>query len=154
MSEQGAVEEMRLPEVAAPEDLGAATEEIEPIPRFKEDKGPFGSIPREVTEEELDQPGVKRLVLHIMDQLRDQVKELTEFRELYHKEHWKSGILEEKTKRSNSHDIVGVSCFVLIGPMFGCAINVWGTSPGIAIILFLTAGLLLLSGIFAKAVKL
>jgi hypothetical protein len=131
MSEQAAVEETRLPEVAAPEDLGTA-EEIEPISRFKDDKGPFGSIPREVTEEGLNQPGVKRLVLHIMDQLQDQVKELTEFRELYHEEHRKAGILEEKTKRSNSHDIVGVSYFVLIGPMFGCAINVWGTSPGIA----------------------
>jgi len=93
MSEQEAVEETRLPEVAAPEDLSAA-EEIEPIPRFKEDKGPFGSIPREVTEEELDQPGVKRLVLHIMDQLRDQVKELTEFRERFHEERRKSAILE------------------------------------------------------------
>ncbi|MGO9121036.1 MAG: hypothetical protein ACLQPD_25920 [Desulfomonilaceae bacterium] len=151
--EANPIGETKVAEVVAPEDLDTA-EVTDSTLRIKSPKAPFSLISREVREEELDQPGVKRLLIHLMDRLEERVGELKDFQNLYYAENRKSAILEEKVKRSRSHEIVSAACFVIVGPIFGVTITIWKTNPEMAYVLSAVGIALLASGILAKVVKL
>ena len=67
---------------------------------------PLSAIRREITEEELDNPATKRLIIGELDRLEGVVGSLAEYRESFHEADKEVGVLKERLKRTVAVDII------------------------------------------------
>ena len=71
---------------------------------------------RELTEAELEQPGVRLMLLDEVDRLDSEVSRLLEFREKYHSADKRAGLLEERHRHDVAVDLAyGVCMSIGVG---------------------------------------
>lgn len=112
----------------------------------------FSKVRRELSEEELSSPAVHRLLLDEIDQLEQQVVELSEFRDRFHKTDKEKAVLEERLRISIASEIIFGVCLTIGAALIGLTPFLWTTKPqghlslGIGIIL-------IIGGIISRAVR-
>lgn len=112
----------------------------------------FSKVRRELSEEELSSSAVHRLLLDELDQLEQQVVELSEFRDRFHKTDKEKAVLEERTRKSIASEIIFGLCLTVGAALIGLTPLLWDTKPqghislGIGVIL-------ITGGIISRAVR-
>ena len=111
----------------------------------------FRRIPRELTEEELANPAVQKLLVGNLDRLETEKEEYRLYMERFHEADKKVAVLEEKGKTKLALEILSGTCLTCGGLAIGQINALWPQPLGwIAVVL----GLVLLGGgIYAKKVK-
>lgn len=111
----------------------------------------FRRIPRELTEEELANPAVQKLLVGNLDRLEIEKEEYRAYMERFHEADKKVAVLEEKGKTKLALEILSGTCLTCGGLAIG-QINAPWPQPSVWIAVVL--GLVLLGGgIYAKKVK-
>ncbi len=112
----------------------------------------FSKVRRELSEEELSSPAVHRLLLDELDQLEQQVVELSDFRDRFHKTDKEKAVLEERIRKSIASEIIFGLCLTVGAALIGLTPFLWATKPqgplslGVGVIL-------IIGGIISRAVR-
>ena len=112
----------------------------------------FRRIPRELTEEDLANPAVLKLLVGNLDRLETEKEEYRIYMERFHEADKKVAVLEEKGKTKLTLEILSGTCLAFGGLAIGQINALWLPSPLTWIVGILGAGLLG-GGIYAKKVK-
>ncbi|HUU56533.1 MAG TPA: hypothetical protein VMW93_04255 [bacterium] len=103
----------------------------------------FAKIRRELTEEELSQSGVHKLILKEIERLERSEGETNIFREQFYEADKTSAVLKEKLKGVKKFDIIYSLSIAVGATMLGLTPGLWGKEPygyivlGIGILLIL-----------------
>lgn len=100
----------------------------EVVPASKPSR-PLSKLQRELKEEDLDSPGVKRLILAEIDRLEAALDEAKEFREKFYKADKEQAIAEERLKTNVSIDIIYGVCLSVGAAFLGLAPSFWKDQP-------------------------
>lgn len=112
----------------------------------------FSKLRRELSEDEISNPAVHRLLLDIQDQLESQVVELTAFEDKFHAADKERAVLQQKVAQHSAMEVMHGLCLALGGVFIGLAPLVWAPAQQPYGYLSAGAGVLLLIG--AVVVKL
>lgn len=112
----------------------------------------FTKVRRELSEEELSSPAAHRLLLDDLDRLEQQVVELSEFRERFHKTDKDKAVLKERIRTSIAFEIISCVCLTIGAALIGLTPFLWNTKP-LGHFSLLVGGILIICSIIAKAVK-
>lgn len=120
-----------------------------PMPKGKQ---AFQYITRELSDDDLTNPAVLKLLLEERDILANENAELKSYQAQFHETDKKVAVLEEKNKTHLVAEILSGVCFTIGAAMLGYAPVLWKSQPSgwIALVFGLV---LIIGGIFAKAVK-
>ena len=141
-----------------PEDIGDGSG----LPTSKE-KQAFQNITRELSDDDLTNPAVGKLLLDERDRLEienDELKKrlenendkLSNYREKFHEADKKVAVLQEKNKTHLATEIISAVCFTIGAVLIGYAPVLWKSQPSGWIALAL-GSILIIGGIVAKVVK-
>lgn len=109
-------------------------------------------LKRELTEEELAQAGVQKMLVEELEKAEDENVELRGYRERFHSVDKQLGIVSEKQRTRISVEIISGACLAAGAAALGFAPSVWGNPGGW---LSVVVGVLLTAlGIVAKAIRL
>ena len=112
----------------------------------------FDRITRELSDEELDSTGARKLLLDRLAQAEDQVAILNSFRARFHEADKQNGVFEEKLRTTKSHEAISIGCLAVGGAALGYAKNLWSYQP--AGWIALASGVVLIgAGIVAKVIR-
>lgn len=136
------------PSELAPEDTG--TEPIELSKR--KGRQAFRKVTRELSDEDLANPAVQRLLLDELDRLEVANEDLSSVRDQFHRADKRAAVLEEKLKVNVGFEILSGGCLAIGAAAMGLSRALWSTQPTGLIVLLLGA-VLIAVGIFAKVVK-
>ena len=89
----------------------------------------FKKLRRELSEEELSNPGTLRMILDQHDQLVEENDDLREIRERFHVCDKDAAVLRERLKKSNAQDIVLGATLVGGSLVLGHLPSLWSTQP-------------------------
>src|SRR5665647_1516759 len=89
----------------------------------------YSKVRRELSEEELQNPSVQRVLVNELDRLEDEVTESRHFREDFHKCDKAKAVLEAGKKQNIAVQIVKDVCFVVGGTLVGVAPSLWSNAP-------------------------
>lgn len=109
-------------------------------------------VRRELSEEELASPAVQRLLVEEVERLERDCVDLREYRDRYHAAEKEAEILEERSKKSLSGEIIFGVCLSVGAAAIGYAPAVWGQPPSgqIAIVFGVV---LIMAGIVSRIVQ-
>lgn len=111
------------------------------------------SARRDLSEKELNSPGVQQMLLDELALAEEQIADLNRFRDDFHRADKQVAVLEEKSKIVVSQEIISFMASALGGAAMGFFPSVWAT-PGGGGGLALAVGLgLLVAGVVAKVVR-
>ena len=130
-----------------PEDTGDA-------PGLSQKKGQraFQKITRELSDDDLANPAVQKILLDEKEQLEVENTELRSYREQFHLADKRVAVLEEKDKTYVAAEIVSGICLTVGAAMLGYAPSLWKFQPsGWLISVF--GAVLIIGGVVAKVVK-
>lgn len=116
-------------------------------------RGSFRDIRRQLTDEELKQTGVQKLVIEDFERAETECEALRAYVEMFHEADKRVGILTEKQKVDKGLEIITGVCLAGGGAIFSLAPSFWAvnTFQGIAA---LAIGTLFVAGsILAKVVQ-
>lgn len=120
-----------------------------PMPKGKQ---AFQNINRELSDDDLTNPAVGKLLLNELDRLESENAELKDYQEQFHEADKKVAVLQEKSKIHLATEILSGVCFTIGAAMIGYAPVLWKSQPsGWMVLVF--GSVLIFGGIFAKAVK-
>ena len=71
---------------------------------------PFANIKRELTEDELSNSAVIRLLISEYDRMERDLSRMQKYEELYHSKDKESAVLSEKVKTSTASDVIYTFC--------------------------------------------
>ena len=120
------------------------------------DRQVFRALRRQLSDEDLAQPGVQKLILHMLEQAEADRDEVESFRQRYHDSDKEVAILKEKGKSATAVDIaygVGTGAG---GAMIGAAFYFWGKDPPDDLagrVVFWFGLLLFVGGVLIKVIK-
>ena len=97
----------------------------------------FLRLRRELNEKELADPGVQRLILDDIERLRQEVTDLTEFREKYHAAARERAVLDEQLKQKPAVEILQDVAFGVGFFLMGLVHSAWNVRP---LMYFIVAG--------------
>jgi hypothetical protein len=114
----------------------------------------FKNITHALTDDDLKNPAVVRLILDRMYTSETQRDEFKQYVGLYHASDKSAGILAEKLKTSVTNEILFGLCLTLGGAAFGLAQYFWAKADGKSAgdICVAVAVILIVGGIFARAI--
>ncbi|MEQ8811006.1 MAG: hypothetical protein RIE59_18180 [Imperialibacter sp.] len=112
---------------------------------------PYSHLRRELSEEDLTNPAVQKLIISDIDKLEAKILDLEEFQNRFHEEDKNKAILEEKLKKHNSHDILYSFCLSAGSGLLGISSLFEVKDEGW--IFLVIGGLLIIGGILSKYVK-
>ena len=112
----------------------------------------FQNIDRELSEDDLINPAVAKLLLGEKDRLEIENAELRNYQEKFYETDKMVAVLKEKSQTNLATEIISVVLFTVGAAMLGYAPALWESQPSGWIALVLGA-VLIIGGIFAKAVK-
>jgi hypothetical protein len=113
----------------------------------------LSGLKRELTDQELAEPGTQKMILEEIERLSDENGRLSSFEDDFHRVDKDLAVVKEKQKRNIAAEIVSGSCLAVGAAALGYAPAVWASPPSGAIALVFGA-VLTISGIIAKAIKL
>lgn len=132
-------------ELGAPEQAGAETS---PMPKGRRS---FSRMRREMTEEELSNSGVQKIMMDDLDRLENEKSRLELFVENFHQSDKENAVLKEKAKIRVSSDILFGSCLTIGSAAVGYS-PVVNTVPDASTILIIVGIILMICGIASKVV--
>ena len=125
---------------------------------FKDEKPPkkkdaFQKITRDLTQEDLSNPGTQKLIINKLDSLEDEVKELENYRDKFHEKDKKVAILDEKVNNLKSWDIL-YSAMLTVGAYFlGLSYSNWNKDNYNGEFILIGGIILILAGIISRLLK-
>jgi hypothetical protein len=130
------------------------TSAVEP-PQIKPRSGrkATASLRRELSDKDMTNPAVAKLLLDDVERLEKQVNELYNVQAQYNDADKRAAVLEQKLNASRSQEIVFASCTTLAGTALGFAPSVWSEHNATGPIALSAAVILLITAFFARAVK-
>jgi hypothetical protein len=111
------------------------------------------SLRRELSDKDMTNAAVAKLLLDDVERLEHQVNELGTVQTLFHAADKRAAILEQKLNVSRSQEIVFAVCTTLSGAALGFAPSVWSESNATGPIVLSAGVVLLICALIAKAVK-
>jgi hypothetical protein len=112
----------------------------------------YSKVRRELSEDELQNPVVQRLLVNDLDRIEGEVAELRHFRDEFHKCDKAKAVLEGARKQKIAVQIVKDVCFFAGGALVGIAPSLWGT-PHCGLTILLTGFALIICGIVCRVVE-
>ena len=120
------------------------------LPTSKPRQPSLARVRRELTEEDLSAPGVRRLLVGQIDELHQQLDEISVYRDRFHEADKTRAVLEQKLRVSVASDIAFGVCLTVGAAIVGLVPTVWDKGPLGPI--FIALGLILMaSGVFFRA---
>ena len=89
----------------------------------------YSKVRRELSEDELQNPSVQRVLVNELDRLEDEASELRHYRKDFHECDKAKAVLEAKGKQNIAVQIVKDVCFVTGGSLVGIAPSLWSNAP-------------------------
>ncbi len=111
----------------------------------------FARTRRELSEDEMNSPGVQRMLLDDIDRLEREKADLSEYRRRFHETDKECTELRTKRRRGLAADTVFGGCMALGGVILGNLANLQAR-PDLLWLSGIVGGALLLLGIVAKAI--
>lgn len=130
----------------------AGSKPVVPTEDVPKARSALSRLKRELSDEELGQPGVQKLLLDYLFRAEEENATLRSIREKYHEADKENGILREKLKTGNAMDLISIGTLTIGGVVLGSATSVWASQPTGWIALLVGVALIVL-GIVAKAVR-
>lgn len=112
----------------------------------------FRKVTRELTDADLANPAVQRLLLDDLDRLETERDDLSQSRDKFHEADKRVGILEAKAQVNIAFEIISSGCLAAGSATVGYARTLWDTPPNGVFALGLGC-VLVIVGIVAKVVK-
>jgi hypothetical protein len=112
---------------------------------------PYSKLRRELTDDELSNPAVQKLLISEIDKLEIKIAQLEDIEKDFHSVDKEKAVLQEKIKTHNSLEILYSFCLSVgsailgLSSMFKIAETGW--------IFLLVGGLLIIGGILSKYIK-
>ena len=133
----------------------AADDEAPPLPdvRIKGARRSFSKLRRELTEDELSNPGTQKMLLDDLERLESDLSDARSYQDKYYGEARTVAVYEERFKTHKAFEVLSTGTVSIGALLAGGTFNtLTGTAPAYG--LFGLGVLLLLVGIIAKAIKL
>jgi len=112
---------------------------------------PYSKLRRELTDEDLSNPAVQKLLISEIDKLEVRVSELELVETEFHSADKEKAVLEEKLKTQNSMEILYSFCLAIGSGLIGLASLFEIEEKGW--IFLVSGGILIVGGILSKLVK-
>lgn len=113
-------------------------------------KNPYSGIKRLLSEEDLDNIAIKKLIISENDKLERQISELEKIKTKYHEIDKEKAVLEEKVAKRNSFEILYSFCLSVGSVLAGLSGIFWEQKGYLLLILGIV---LIIGGIIAKIAK-
>ena len=112
---------------------------------------PYSRLRRELSEEDLTNPAVQKLIISDIDKLEVRISDLEEFQVKFYETDKEKAVLEEKLKGHNSHEILYSFCLSAGSGLLGISsLFELGEKGWIFLVI---GGILIIGGILSKFVK-
>jgi len=111
------------------------------------------SVRRELSDKDMSNPAVSKLLMDEVERLENQVNELSNVQTRFYAADKRAAIFEQKLNVSISQDIIFAVCTTLSGAALGYAPSVWSKADATGYFVLGTGFVLLICAIIAKAVK-
>ena len=111
----------------------------------------FQNITRELSDDDLTNPAVGKLLLNELDRLEIENDELKDYQDRFYETDKKVAVLQKKNKTNLATQIISGGCFTIGGALLGHGMSEpsdWGIMVCGALVLIIA-----IAAIFAKAVK-
>jgi hypothetical protein len=132
----------------SPEDTGGETSSL----TKRKGRRAFRKVTRELSDADLANPAVQRLLLDELDRLESVAEDAIEIRKNYHEADKQVAVLQVKQQINLSFEIISSGCLAVGSATLGYARYLWDSPPsGYFALLF--GGALIAIGIAAKVVK-
>lgn len=124
-----------------------------PRAKPKSSRKSTASVRRELTDRDLGNPAVARLLMDDVERLEQEVAQLPELRVSFHEADKRAAVLDQRLKVNTSQEIVFAVCTTLAGAAFGYAPSVWKDPNAFGPMSVAVGVVLLVCAFVAKAVK-
>ncbi|WKZ76120.1 MAG: hypothetical protein QY303_04325 [Vicingaceae bacterium] len=112
---------------------------------------PYSRLRRELSEDDLANPAVQKLIISDIDKLEARISDLEDFQEKFYATDKDKAVLEEKLKGHNSHEILYSFCLSAGSGLLGISSLFKIEEQGW--IFLVIGGILIIGGILSKFVK-
>lgn len=112
----------------------------------------LSKIRRELSDDELSSPAVQRMLIDEIERLERENTDLREFRDRFYSADKKAALLEERSKKLLSGEIIFGACLTIGAAAIGYAPAAWSDQPsGYLSLIF--GGVLVVGGICSRLVQ-
>jgi hypothetical protein len=109
-------------------------------------------LKRELTEEEVRQPGAQKMLLEELERVKQENTELQAFRDRYHDVDKKVAVLQTERRRSLAFELISSGTLTVGSAAVGLSTSLWSSQPaGWEVLIF--GAILLLVGVAARWVR-
>jgi hypothetical protein len=112
----------------------------------------FSRLKRELSDDDLNSPGVQKLLLEYLAQAEEEVVSLKSFQDKYHEADKKNGVLEEKLKVDVAAEVLSTGTIAVGAAALVYGSSEWSHQP-IGAIAVAFGAVLTLVGILAKVIR-
>ena len=134
-----------LPSDIQPDESGSKPVTAEEAPKTHR---AFSRLKRELSDEELNSPGVQKLLLDYLAQADDEITTLKSFRDKFYEADKRNGVLEEKWRVHIAAEVLSTGMIAV-----GAAAIVYGSGQPSSEIALVFGGVLTVVGIAAKVIQ-
>jgi hypothetical protein len=110
----------------------------------------YEKLPRGLSEEDLKNPGVQKLILSDLDSFEEENKILKKFQDKFHQLDKVNAVLEEKLKKTQRSEIFYSFCIAFGGVLIGFSKSIWDKDKSLAILSLVFGGVLFIGGLVFK----
>jgi hypothetical protein len=89
----------------------------------------FSRLKRELTEEEMRESGVQKMILEDNERMEGENRELRAFRDRYYEASVKVAVFETERKRSIAWEVLSSGCLAIGAAVIGFAPAMWSSQP-------------------------
>lgn len=132
---------------------GAASAGEPPQAKPRTGRRATSTIRRELSDKDMTNPAVAKLLLDDVERLEQRVDDLTSVQAQFHAADKSAAVLEHKLNASKSEEIVFGVCTTLAGAALGFAPSVWSQANATGPLILAAGVILLICAVIAKAVK-
>ena len=132
--------------------LQSGTEQVSPTG----ERQVFRALRRQLTDDDLANSGVQKLILHMLEQAENDRDEAEGFRQRFNDSEKNVAVLQEKAKSAKAVDVAYGVGTGIGGAMIGAAFYFWGKTPPDYLaggVIFGFGILLFIGGVVIKAIK-
>jgi hypothetical protein len=141
---------MPSPEIQ-PDETGSKPVASDETP--KTHRSAFARLTRELSDEDLDSPGARKLLLDRLAEAQDEIAILRSFRERFHEADKYNGMLQEKLKANTAAEVISVGALTIGAAIAGLTPTLWKYQPDGWLCLGLGVALIVI-GVVAKVILL
>ena len=138
-----------MPVEAQPEEMGSKPIAADDAPKSHR---AFSRLKRELSDEDLNSPGVQKLLLDYLERAEEENASLKSVLEKYHEADKKNVVLEQKLRTNTAAEVMSTGCVAIGAAALVYVPVVWPSQPTGSIALFF--GIIVTAlGIAAKVIR-